>query len=72
MAAPKVKFKRSSVAHKAPGLANLELGELGLILTTENFFTRKDTGGVGIATTVTVLNPGMRITVVGQLPELEL
>ena len=57
MAAPKVKFKRSSVAHKAPGLANLELGELALNTYDGKLFTRKDTGGVGIATTVTVLNP---------------
>ena len=57
MAAPKVKFKRSSVANKAPGLANLELGELALNTYDGKLFTRKDTGGVGIATTVTVLNP---------------
>ena len=57
MAAPKVKFKRSSVALKAPGLANLELGEVALNTYDGKLFTRKDTGGVGIATTVTVLNP---------------
>ena len=55
--APKVKFKRSSVVNKRPGLANLETGELVLNTYDGKLFTRQDTGGVGIATTVTLINP---------------
>jgi hypothetical protein len=57
MANPKVKFKRSSVANKRPTLANLELGELALNTYDGKLFTKQDTGGVGIATTVTLVNP---------------
>ena len=57
MAAPKVKFKRSSVANKRPSLSDLELGELALNTYDGKLFTRQDTGGVGIATTVTLVNP---------------
>ena len=57
MANPKVKFKRSSVASKRPTLSNLELGELALNTYDGKLFTRQDTGGVGIATTVTLVNP---------------
>lgn len=57
MAAPKVKFKRSSVANKRPTLSNLELGELALNTYDGNLFTVQDTGGIGIGTTVTLINP---------------
>lgn len=57
MANPKVKFKRSSVANKRPTLVNLELGELALNTYDGKLFTKQDTGGVGIATTVTLVNP---------------
>ena len=57
MVSPKVKFKRSSVANKRPSLANLETGELALNTYDGKLFTRQDTGGVGIATTVTLINP---------------
>ena len=57
MANPKVKFKRSSVANKRPTLANLELGELALNTYDGKLFTRQDTGGIGIGTTVTLVNP---------------
>jgi len=57
MTAPKVKFKRSSVANKRPELGNLELGELALNTFDGYLFTRQDTGGIGIGTTVTLLNP---------------
>ena len=57
MANPKVKFKRSSVANKRPTLDNIELGELALNTYDGKLFTRQDTGGVGIATTVTLINP---------------
>ena len=57
MANPKIKFKRSSVASKRPTLNNLELGELALNTYDGKLFTVQDTGGVGIATTVTLINP---------------
>ncbi len=57
MANPKIKFKRSGVANKRPTLANLELGEIALNTYDGKLFTRQDTGGVGIATTVIVVNP---------------
>mgnify|MGYP003113993334 FL=1 len=57
MAAPKVKFKRSSVANKRPTNANLETGELALNTYDGKLFTKQDTGGVGIGTTVTLVNP---------------
>lgn len=57
MANPKIKFKRSAVASKRPSLLNLELGELALNTYDGKIFTVQDTGGVGIATTVTLLNP---------------
>lgn len=57
MAAPKVKFKRSSVAGKQPLLTNLELGELALNTYDGKLFLKRDTGGVGIATTVATVNP---------------
>ena len=57
MASPKVKFKRSSVAGKRPSLVNLELGELALNTFDGRIFTRQDTSGIGIGTTVTLLNP---------------
>ena len=57
MANPKIKFKRSGVANKRPTLSNLELGELALNTYDGKLFTRQDTGGVGIGTTVIVVNP---------------
>lgn len=57
MAAPKVKFKRSSVAGKRPSLANLETGEVALNTYDGKLFTVQDTAGIGIGTTVTLVNP---------------
>lgn len=57
MASPKIKFKRSSVASKRPTLANLELGELALNTYDGKLFLRRDTGGIGIGTTVSMVNP---------------
>jgi len=57
MAAPKVKFKRSSVAGKIPTLSNLETGELALNTYDGKIFLKVDTGGIGIGTTVSVVNP---------------
>ena len=57
MANPTIKFKRSAVASKRPSLTNLDLGELALNTYDGKLFTVQDTGGVGIATTVTLVNP---------------
>ena len=57
MASPKIKFKRSAVASKRPSLSSLELGELALNTYDGKLFTRRDTSGVGIATTVSTINP---------------
>ena len=57
MADPVIRFKRSAVAGKRPTLANVELGEVALNTYDGNLFTRQDTGGVGIGTTVTLLTP---------------
>ena len=57
MASPKIKFKRSAVASKRPSLGSLELGELALNTYDGKLFTRRDTSGVGIATTVSTINP---------------
>jgi len=57
MANPKIKFKRSAVAGKRPTLSGLELGELALNTYDGKLFTRRDTSGVGIATTISIINP---------------
>jgi len=57
MADPVIRLKRSAVAGKRPTLANVELGEVALNTYDGNLFTRQDTGGVGIGTTVTLLTP---------------
>ena len=57
MTSPKIKFKRSAVASKRPSLANLELGEVALNTYDGKLFVRRDTSGVGIATTVSTVNP---------------
>ena len=57
MASPKVKFKRSSVAGKKPSLANLDSGELALNTYDGKVFLKVDTGGIGIGTTVSTVNP---------------
>lgn len=57
MANPKIKFKRSSVAGKRPSLANVELGEIALNTYDGKLFLKQDTSGVGIGTTVTLVNP---------------
>lgn len=57
MSSSNVRFKRSAVTGKRPSLENINLGELGINYYDGNLFTRQDTGGVGIATTVTNLTP---------------
>ena len=57
MTTPNIRLKRSSVQGKSPTLDNLSLGELGINSYDGNLFARQDTGGVGIATTITNLTP---------------
>ena len=57
MASPQFKLKRSAVANKRPALAGIELGEIALNTYDGHLFVRRDTSGVGIATTVALLTP---------------
>jgi len=56
MATP-IKFKRSAVANKRPTIDIIGLGELALNTYDGKLFTEQDTGGVGIGTTATMINP---------------
>ena len=56
MATP-FRLKRSSVTGKRPVLADLQKGELAFNFYDGHLFAERDTGGVGIATTVTNLTP---------------
>ena len=56
MATP-FRLKRSAVSNKRPALADLELGELAFKFYDGHLFAERDTGGVGIGTTVALLTP---------------
>ena len=56
MATP-FRIKRSAVPSKRPVVADLQLGELALNTYDGNLFAKRDTGGVGIGTTVSLLTP---------------
>jgi len=56
MATP-FRLKRSAVSGKRPALADLQLGELALNTNNASLFAKRDTSGVGIGTTVTLLTP---------------
>ena len=56
MATP-IKLKRSAVAGKRPGLSDLQLGELALNTYDGSIYVERDTGGVGIATTIANVTP---------------
>ena len=56
MATP-IRIKRSAVPGKRPQLTDLQVGELALNTYDGSLFTERDTGGVGIATTVSNLTP---------------
>ena len=56
MATP-IRIKRSAVANKRPGLSDLQLGELALNTYDGRLYSERDTGGVGIGTTIALLNP---------------
>jgi hypothetical protein len=57
MADPKIKIKRSAVAGKIPTTNDLELGELAINTHDGKVFIEQDQGGVGVGTTVIVVNP---------------
>ena len=56
MATP-FRLKRSSVTGKRPALSDLQIGELALNFYDGHLFAERDTGGVGIGTTVALLTP---------------
>ena len=56
MATP-LKIKRSAVSNKRPTISDLQLGELALNTYDGYLFAERDTGGVGIGTTVVLLTP---------------
>ena len=56
MATP-IKLKRSAVAGKRPALSDLQLGELALNTNDGSIYVERDTGGVGIATTIANVTP---------------
>ena len=51
------RLKRSSVSGKRPGLTDLDLGELAINFNDGHLYAERDTGGVGIGTTVALLTP---------------
>jgi hypothetical protein len=59
------RIRRSAVEGKRPQNADLELGELALNTYDGRLFAKKDTGGVGVGTTVTVLTPWTETVGVG-------
>jgi len=57
MANPVIKIKRSAVAGKIPTTTSLELGELAINTYDGKLFLQQDQGGVGVGSTVLVVNP---------------
>ena len=56
MATP-FRLRRSSISGKRPSLSDLQLGELALNFYDGYLFAERDTGGVGIGTTIALLTP---------------
>jgi len=56
MATP-FRIKRSAVPGKRPALTDLQTGELALNTNDASLFAKRDTGGVGIGTTIALLTP---------------
>ena len=52
-----IRIKRSAVEGKRPQNADLQLGELAINTNDARLFAKKDTGGVGVGTTVVLLTP---------------
>jgi hypothetical protein len=57
MAAPIIKIKRSSVPGKIPTTASLPVGEFGINTYDGKVYIQQDQGGVGVGSTVIVVNP---------------
>ena len=57
MAAPIIKIKRSSVPGKIPTTASLPVGEFGINTYDGKVYIHQDQGGVGVGSTVIVVNP---------------
>ena len=55
--ASNIRIKRSAVSGKRPALGDVDLGELALNTYDGYLFSERDTGGVGIGTTVALLTP---------------
>ena len=56
MATP-IRIKRSAVSGKRPTLEQLGKGELAINLYDGHLFAERDTEGVGIGTTISLLTP---------------
>jgi len=56
MATP-FRLKRSAISGKRPQLGDLQLGELALNFYDGYLFAKRETDGVGIADTVSLLTP---------------
>jgi hypothetical protein len=57
MAAPIIKIKRSSVPGKIPTTASLPVAEFGINTYDGKVYIQQDQGGVGVGSTVIVVNP---------------
>ena len=57
MAAPIIKIKRSSVPGKIPTTVSLPVGEFGINTYDGKVYIQQDQGGVGVGSTVIVVNP---------------
>jgi hypothetical protein len=57
MAAPIIKIKRSAVPGKIPTTSSLPVGELALNTYDGKVYIQQDQGGVGVGSTVIVVNP---------------
>jgi len=59
MAAPKIQLRRSSVSGRVPTTLQLQLGELAINTYDGRLYIKQDTGGVGVDTSVILVNPWM-------------
>lgn len=57
MADPTIRIKRSAVPGKIPNTTNLQPGELAVNTYDGKVYIEQDQGGVGVGTTVIVINP---------------
>jgi hypothetical protein len=57
MSAPIIKIKRSSVPGKIPTTSSLPVGEFGINTNDGKVYIQQDQGGVGVGSTVIVVNP---------------